>query len=504
MKKKTFPYIISILVVLLVSCLMPLLLFYANVEAIKFVEVLIFMGIYAAVSLILFFVLRFTTKSIYKAAAITTIVTLIFQNIGRLTPVLNHWIILGIFALLIAAIAILSKKFLSEEIAETFVPVIAVVLAMLYIFNTVMSMGRILNKGSLGDEISKEIDNRFSYLSTFKDEDRPLPEDLPNVYFIIVDEYAGFNSINKLYNYDNSQFKAFLEESGFTVSTSGTNYADGTLECLADVFNLEVNEQNRYRNSSEAYCQKKVSDGVLFRFAEDWGYNIRAVQTSDLIKYKSETKQYGKLWSTTADGELSIELMANPTIYSPIEKAYNSVLKALSVEPTVQKGVVKNLAASSSDPISYLSRDDIFRDNTFTLCYAQFPHQPFYYDENGNLTKNSSKLNDWGDKNMYLGQFKYCTKLLTEGIENILENDPDSIIILMSDHGVRTHELDKNPWMKELTKKDTGDILCAIYNQGEEFVDIEGLCGANVITTLVNEVYGYNIPLTQQAEDFYK
>ena len=147
MKKKIFPYIISVLVVLLVSCLMPLLLFYANVEAIKFVEVLIFMGTYAAVSLILFFILRFTTKSIYKAAAITTVVTLIFQNIGRLTPVLNHWLIIGIFAVLMIAVAILAKKLLSEEIAETFVPVIAVVLAMLYILNTVMSMGRILNKG---------------------------------------------------------------------------------------------------------------------------------------------------------------------------------------------------------------------------------------------------------------------------------------------------------------------------------------------------------------------
>lgn len=501
MKKKVFPYIISILVVLLVSCLMPLLLFYANVEAIKFVEVLIFMGVYAAVSLILFFILRFTTKSIYKAAAITTVVTLIFQNIGRLTPVLNHWIIIGIFVILMVAIAILAKKLLSEEIAETFVPVIAVVLAMLYILNTVMSMGRILNKGSLSDEIAKEVDNRFEYLSTFKDESRPASEDLPNVYMIIVDEYAGFDSIKKLYDYDNSEFKNFLEDSGFTVSTSSTNYADGTLECLADVFNLEVNQQNRYKNSSEAYCQKKVSDAVIFRFAEDWGYNIRAVQTSDLIKYKSETKQYGKLWSTTADGELSIELMANPTIYAPLEKAYNSILKSFKVEPSVQKGVVKNLAASSSDPVSYLSREDIFRDNTFTLCYAQFPHQPFYYDENGNLTKNSSKLNDWGDKNMYLGQFKYCTKLLTEGIGNIIENDPDSIIILMSDHGVRTHELDKNPWMKMLTKEDTGDILCAVYNKGEEFTDINGLCGANVLTTVVNEVWGYNIPLSEQPTD---
>lgn len=502
MKKKILPNIISVLSVLLISCLMPVLLYYQNVEAIKFIEVLIFMGIYAAISLILFFVLKLINKSAYRSAAITVVLTLIFQNIGRLTPILNHWIVIGIFAVLVVAVAFLSKKFLSEDIASTFVPVIAVILVVLYIFNTAMSMGRILDKGNLTDEISKEENERFSYLSTFKDE-TPIPEELPNVYFIIVDEYAGFNSIKKHYDYDNSEFKTFLEDSKFTVSTSSTNYADGTLECLADVLNLELSEENRYRNSSEAYCQKKVSDAVIFRLAESWGYNIRAVQTSDLIKYKSETKQYGKLWSTTAEGDLSAVLMSDPTLYSPLEKAYNSVLKAFSVEPSTQNGVIKNLAASSSDPIAYLSKDNIFRDNTFTLCYAQFPHQPFYYDENGDMIKSSAKLNDWGDKSMYLGQYKYCTKLLTDGISNIIENDPESIIILMSDHGVRTHELDKNPWMKDVTRKDTGDILCAVYNKGAKTPEIEGLCGANVLISMVNDIWGYNIPLAEQSDEFY-
>ena len=495
---KIVPYIISVLVVILVSSLMPLLLFYANVEAIKFIEVLIFMGAYSAVSLILFVILRLTTKSVYKSAAITAVVTLIFQNIGRLSPILNHWIVIALFALIIVGIVILCKKFLTEEISQIFVPVIAAVLAVLYIFNTIMSMGRILDKSALGDEVSSETDQRFEYLSTFKDESRPIPEDKPNVYFIILDEYAGFNSIEKLYGYDNSQFKSFLEDNKFAVSTTSTNYSDGTLECLADVFNFEVSEENRYRTSGEAYCQKKVADSTLLKFVESWGYNVRAVQTTDLINYKSETVQYGKLWSTTANGELSFELMLKPTIYTPIQKAVSSIFSTFEVSTSAPKSVAKNLAASSSAPVEYLTKSNIFRDNTFTLCYAQFPHQPFYYDENGNISNDTSKINNWGDKNAYLGQYKYCTKLVTQGLDNILKNDPEALIILMSDHGVRRHEPDKYQWMKDLTPEDTGDILCAVYNGGKDFIDIEGMCGANVVTSVVNEIYGYNIPLAEQ------
>ncbi|MBR2724247.1 MAG: hypothetical protein IKB72_02265, partial [Ruminococcus sp.] len=135
--------------------------------------------------------------------------------------------------------------------------------------------------------------------------------------------------------------------------------------------------------------------------------------------------------------------------------------------------------------------------------YSLIPHQPFYFDEEGNLKETNKYLNDWSTKDHYLEQYKYSTKLLTQSIENIIENDPESIIIIMSDHGLRMHEVGRDTWMKDMTPRDNADIICAVYYKGEDFTDIEGLCGANVLISVVNEAYGYDIPIVGQSDDFY-
>jgi len=503
MKKKILSHLLAVALIILVSSFMPLFLFLTNVDSIKFVEVAIFMGVFSAVGLIIFVILRLITKSEYKAATITAVITLIYQNIGRLQPLIGDWFVILLFAAIMVGIFFLVKKFLTDEIAKIFTPILTIMLTLLCILNTVTSMGKIVEVANLDDTVKEEVDERFKTLSSYKDESK-LPKKLPNVYFFIPDEYAGFRSSKEFLGYDNKEFKDFLKNNNFTISESSTNYSNGTLECLADVFNLEVNEDNRYRNTTEAYCQQKVFDSVLFRIVEDLGYDVRAFQATDLVDYKSETFQYAKIWSTTAEGDLSLNLMLEPTICYPIKDAFTSVLNLFVDDASVAVNVVDKLATSNAEPLTYFASDDAeYREGTFNLCYSLIPHQPFYFDEEGNLKEGSKHLNDWSTKDHYLEQYKYSTKLLTESIENILENDPDSIIIIMSDHGLRLHEVGRDTWMKDMTPKDNADIICAVYNQGEIFPGIEGLCGSNVLITLLNEAYGYSIPLVEQSDDFY-
>jgi hypothetical protein len=72
----------------------------------------------------------------------------------------------------------------------------------------------------------------------------------------------------------------------------------------------------------------------------------------------------------------------------------------------------------------------------FTIGYFSFPHLPYIVDENGNKTNNSDRSN-LSDPIPYLGQFKYANKKILEMVTGIIDKDPDSIIILQSDHGFR-------------------------------------------------------------------
>ena len=503
MKKKVFSYAVAIALVLLVSSFMPLLLFFNNVEAISFVEVLIFMGTFSGIGLVIFTILRLITKSEYKAAAITAVVTLIYQNIGRLQSLIGHWPVILLFAALMVGIGFLTKKLITEEISKIFTPVFALTLSMLCILNTVTTLGRITAKANVSSEVAAEVAQQVKHLSEYK-ANKHTEEKLPNIYFFLPDEYAGFNSAEKFLDHDNKEFKTFLENNNFTISTTSTNYSSGTMECLADVFNLEINEQNRYENTSEAYCKTKTANGALFKIIEELGYDVRAFQPIDLINYESESAQTGKLWSTNADGELSIEIMLKPTILYPLRDAGLQILNLVTNGASVGGGVVKSLAKVNAEPLLYFTKDDAeYTDNTFNFCYSLIPHNPYYYDAEGNIIQTNTEHNNVETPKNYLDQYKYTTTLLTKSIENILENDPDSIIILMSDHGLRIKEGAADTWMKDMTPKDNADILCAVYCKGEEFADIEGLCGANVMITLLNEVYGYEIPYIAQSDDYY-
>ena len=502
MVKKALSYIPSIALVLLVSCFMPLFLFFTNIEAISFIEIAIFMGVFSAIGLILFTFLRLTTKSTYKAASITAVVTLIYQNIGRLQPLMGPWLVLLLFIALMIAIGIITKKLINEEIAKVFTSVFAIMLAFLCLMNTVTNMGRISAKSSVNTEVTAEVDEQYNYLQSFKN--GSLKGKLPNIYFFIPDEYAGFNSCEKFLGYDNKDFMDFLVSHNFSVSTTSTNYSSGTMECLADVFNLEINENNRYDSTSEAYCKKKTSQGALFRMVEDMGYTVRAFQPIDLIDYESESVQYGKIWSTNADGDLSIDIMFSPTIIYSARDAFLQFLDFFTDGASVGTGVIHNLANSNADPLRYFAGEDAeYPDNTFNFCYGLIPHNPFYFDAQGNIVETNHSHNDWTTGKHYLDQLKYSTDLLTRSIENIIENDPDSIIIVMSDHGLRIREQATDTWMKDMTPADNADILCAVYCKGEAFTDIEGMCGANVMITLMNDVYGYEIPYIAQSDDFY-
>ncbi|MBR2724521.1 MAG: hypothetical protein IKB72_03700, partial [Ruminococcus sp.] len=194
--KKVLSHLLAVVLVLLVSSFMPLFLFFTNIESIKFVEIAIFMGAFSAIGLILFAIIKGITKSEYKAATIAAIVTLIYQNIGRLQPLIGPWFIILLFAALMVGIYFAAKKFLSNDIAKTFAPILTIMLALLCILNTVTSMSKIVDKANLEDKVKAEIDKNYETLLSYKDENE-TPQELPNVYFFIPDEYAGFKSSEK-------------------------------------------------------------------------------------------------------------------------------------------------------------------------------------------------------------------------------------------------------------------------------------------------------------------
>ncbi|MBN1892265.1 MAG: hypothetical protein JW780_05735, partial [Clostridiales bacterium] len=84
------------------------------------------------------------------------------------------------------------------------------------------------------------------------------------------------------------------------------------------------------------------------------------------------------------------------------------------------------------DAIAHIQNDSSRDVPHFTFLMNFMFHDPYLYDENGvRLTSPS-----YNDASAYISNHVYFSKVLINVIDLILENDPDAVIILQSDHGI--------------------------------------------------------------------
>jgi hypothetical protein len=133
----------------------------------------------------------------------------------------------------------------------------------------------------------------------------------------------------------------------------------------------------------------------------------------------------------------------------------------------------------------------------FTAFHINLPHCPFSFDEDGNRVKSTHYIN-WKDQKYYLGQYKYATKLMQKIVDTIIANDPESIIILQSDHSARAME--DAAVHKTFDYNDITNFFNAVYFHGNE-LDIEGLSGINTLAKVLNTEFGMEIPLKEAVEN---
>ena len=152
---------------------------------------------------------------------------------------------------------------------------------------------------------------------------------------------------------------------------------------------------------------------------------------------------------------------------------------------------------------------EVGKNPTFTICYLQCPHTAFVYKENGEKNTDRKDLENWEDKNIYLGQLKYTNSFIKETVDNIISNDPNSIIVFQADHGARYSyhrmmDYKKSEYDASLETEKMQNVLNAVY-VGEDMdinINIEGMSCINTWRTILNEVYGTNYEMLDEPKHY--
>ena len=292
---------------------------------------------------------------------------------------------------------------------------------------------------------------------------------MPNIYYILSDEYASFTQIKNCYGYDNSEFYNFLTEAGFCVSDSSYNLSGDSMLNITAIVNLEPAFTDVAQRKEQ---WELLNNARLYGILENLGYDL--YQTGNLYPLTALIP-YVQSNALAENGAAAMEILITNSMLRP----FSRILYWESVFASREKSFQ-----------FFNSSSNYAKSNRATFFYVCSPHVPYYCDANGNRTD----MDTWMDRSVlryYLGQFIYITGKLETMISSILENDPDAVILLQSDHGQRQHGGNED---------DTRRILNALYmGRGAAPVDITGLSGYNTWRALLNAL-GEDYPLLPEEQ----
>lgn len=269
--------------------------------------------------------------------------------------------------------------------------------------------------------------------------DSPAPANLPDVYFLLFDEYARFDTLLNVFGHDNQPFADFLLEKGFFVASQSTSRFHKSGPVLASLHSLDFDWVAPGLSEHDLYA--RIQHSRLFDLLDRQGYQITYLDAYSRPQYQ----------------------LANPRVLHeyvhdiPLHDDWSlDEFTLLIVKPTLLGPLASWLLRGSSNKwfqctLYFLNRiADLPRQRRLSsrphFLFAHFccPHLPFVFDRNGRFAENPT--NHWEYEtldrtllqSLYLDQLIYLTRRIQDLVDDLLRlSDRPPVIVLCSDHGPR-------------------------------------------------------------------
>ena len=326
------------------------------------------------------------------------------------------------------------------------------------------------------------------------------PTRLPDIYYIILDEYARDDVLQNIYQVDNSDFLLSLEQMRFYIARdSRANYKLTSLSLNSSLnFNYidQLSEETGLDAISKAHLHSVISNNRTFHQIRCLGYEIISFETGFFYTDITTTDTVYSPARTPSSFE-NIVIGNTPLMILMLEQPYNWHRERITY--TLKK--LPELAGKDSPK--------------FVFVHVLSPHPPFVFGPNGEL-KNPQMLFTLNDGNHYKilaseteyiegyrEQVIYLSKLVNSSIQGILENSVQPpIIIVQGDHGPALHYDDNI--LEKTDVQERFPILNAYYLPGlqEEQILYPNITPVNTFRIIFNVYFESDYPLLED-KSFY-
>jgi hypothetical protein len=389
-------------------------------------DILIPLLVIVPISLIIFVILKLILKDSKKAALIVSIGLVLFFTYGHFYNILKGFTILDevigrhryliipfIVGIIIPTYFIIKSKIDFQNITKIVNGISIVLVILVFVNITTFGITEIESYSTIHYE---SINNPMELQNM---------HNTPDVYYIILDEYGGSESMKYL-NYDNSQFYEFLKEKKFTIPKKSTsNYpitqfsitSSMNMEYVNDLSNIVGKDSKSYLPVNEMLYNSQVIknfkslgyDIVIFESGANSSKNF--VLVDDIICHNDEGINSILLDTVTRTSMIGyfVERYTEEKIRDRINCVFSEI---------------KTIGNNKDKPI-------------FAFVHMLIPHPPNVFGPNGETVIPGNPISSeiWDEKIAYIDQVKFVNKEIIKVIEKILDKNEKSIIILQSDHG---------------------------------------------------------------------
>lgn len=267
-----------------------------------------------------------------------------------------------------------------------------------------------------------------------------VPDAPPDIYYIVMDAYAGLDILDELYGFDNSEFTDYLVGKGFIIPED--NYSNYALTALSVGSTLNMEYVQTLMPGAEDLknwwiMSPLIKDSRVSAMLEDAGYQSVAIASD---------------WDITNNEDADIYLKPFPFRLNEFEKMLIQTSPLRLLSPVIGKFTQINTYASHRKTIGFafesLSAIPDIEGPKFVFTHITAPHPPFVFDKDGNeitppydysfVDGTSFPGTREEYRQGYIEQLQYINGQLEKTIDVILEKSENPpIIILMADHGSR-------------------------------------------------------------------
>jgi hypothetical protein len=305
----------------------------------------------------------------------------------------------------------------------------------------------------------------------------------PDIYFVILDEYAAPSQMKNYFQYDMSPFVEYLTRRGFMITEMSTDSL-ATAAILDGRLNMEAKKRQSGTLSSGSLSGSLLESTNIVN-AQDEEQMIRLRNGKVITYLKSIGYQFinmGSWFTQTRDNQLADQNVNCFGFQLTDELStiilHNSVLRLILINRYFHRQAVldafanlENMPVSSGKP-------------KFIFAHIICPHSPYVFGANGE--KLGLKPGENKDaKQLYLDQHIFISKKVKEFVDKKLSaSQPTPVIIIQGDHGAR------------MDRPNAHQVFNAVYipdYKGKSWQD--SISSVNTFRVLFNDIFGTNMEI---------